>query len=51
MGNTVSEPQAGSAAAKAKRYTGLGLIIALIALVLDQGVKLWVENSRESPSR
>lgn len=45
MGNTVSEPQAGSAAAKAKRYTGLGLIIALIALLLDQGVKLWVENN------
>ncbi|MFJ2621433.1 signal peptidase II [Glutamicibacter sp. NPDC087344] len=43
----MSESQAGSAASKAKRYTGLGLMIALIAVVLDQGVKLWVENNME----
>lgn len=44
MGNSVSASPSRSAAA-AKRFTGLGLIIALVALVLDQAVKILVERT------
>lgn len=46
MGNSVSASQPRSAAA-AKRFTGIGLVIALIALVLDQAVKILVERNME----
>ncbi|WP_404285705.1 signal peptidase II [Glutamicibacter arilaitensis] len=41
---SASEPRS---AAAAKRFTGLGLVIALIALVLDQAVKILVERNME----
>ncbi|MFC9933209.1 signal peptidase II [Glutamicibacter sp. NPDC127525] len=45
MGTTVDAVQSGNAGAKAKKYVGLGLVIALIALVLDQTVKIAVEQN------
>jgi len=47
MGSTVNEVPKGSARAKVRRFTGLGLVIALIALVIDQVVKTVVENNME----
>ncbi|WP_417365062.1 signal peptidase II [Glutamicibacter arilaitensis] len=45
MGTTVDEAQSGNTGVKAKKYAGLGLVIALIALVLDQTVKIVVEQN------
>lgn len=45
MGTTVDAVQSGSTGAKARKYVGLGLVIALIALVLDQSVKIIVEQN------
>jgi lipoprotein signal peptidase len=44
MGNSVSASPSRNTAA-AKRFAGLGLIIALVALLLDQAVKILVERT------
>lgn len=45
MGTTVDAAQSGNTAARSKKYLGIGLAIALIALVLDQAVKIAVEQT------
>lgn len=46
MGNTVSASQP-ERVAKARRFVGLGLVIGLVALILDQAVKILVERNMQ----
>lgn len=47
MGNSVGELPLGNAGSKTRRYTILGLSIALLALIIDQGVKTLVASNMQ----